>query len=220
MSKRSFKEMTQGMTFQEKAEYLWEYYRWVLLVAAFAVIVIAMVVTGIINTSGEILYSGAVVNVQISEEGCDYLTENWAETLGAGKNQKANLFVTSFQDLQTTSDAVVSSAAAMQVVLMITAEDYDYVIMDGVALDFYKNHPVFTALDVMFPEEIMDKYQDRIVYHETEESGRFPFAVDITGSGFARTYAAPDTKIYIAFPGNTGRTEINEDFLEYLVKYE
>ena len=68
----SLKEKMAGMTLQEKAEYLWEYYKWVLLVAAFAVIVIAMVVTGIVNTSGEILYSGAAVNVPLSEGTTEY----------------------------------------------------------------------------------------------------------------------------------------------------
>ncbi|MBQ6839445.1 MAG: hypothetical protein IJO45_01990 [Oscillospiraceae bacterium] len=220
MAKRSLKEMTQGMTFSEKAEYLWEYYWWILLVAAFAVVVGSMVITGIVNTSKEILYSGAAVNVQISEEGTHYLTEGLEEQFGGEKDQKAELFVTSFQDLETTSDAVVNSAAAMQVVLMITAGDYDYVIMDEVALDFYKNHPVFTALDETLPEEIFNACRDRVFYHETQEQGKFPLAIDITDSAFAQGYMTQDTKVYIAFPGNTGRTESNDDFLTYLMDCE
>jgi len=220
MAKRSFKEMIQGMTFREKVEYLWEYYRWTLLVAAFGVIVIAMVVTGVVNSQIKILYSGAAVNVPISQTGEAFLTDSWGEKLGAGKKEEVRLFSTSFEDLQTTSDAQVSAAAAMQVVLMITAGDYDYVIMDEVALDFYKNHPVFSSLDSMFSAEILDEYKNRVFCHETEETGEFPLAIDITDSGFARAYVAPNTKVYIAFPGNTGRTEINDDFLEYLMKQE
>lgn len=220
MSKRSFKEKTQGMTFSEKAEYLWEYYKWVLLVAAFVVIVMSMVITGIVNTSGEILYSGALVNVQISEDGRSYLTEAWAQQLGAQKKEKVDLFTTSFQDLQNTADVETNSAAAMQVVLMITAEDFDYVLMDDVAFDFYKNHPVFTSLDRLFDAETLKEWEDTIIYHETQEDGRFPIAVDITDTAFVRDCVAEGQRVYVAFPGNTGRTALNDDFLMYLMDWE
>lgn len=220
MSKQGFRELTKGMTLTEKLEYLWEYYRWVLLVAAFAVIVASMVITGIVNTSGEVLYSGAAVNVQLSEEGSRYLKEDLAEHLGAERNQKTELFVTTFTDLQTTSDLEMSAASAMRVVLMITAEDYDYVIMDQVALDFYKNHPVFTSLDEMFSDEILSQWEDAIVYHETEETGAYPVAIDITQTAFVQGCVAEGERVYIAFPGNTGRTEQNDDFLEYLTAWK
>jgi len=220
MSKRSLKEMTQGMSFAEKLEYLWEYYRWILLVLAFGVIVIAMVVTGIVNTSGEVFYSGAMVNVQLSQEGESFLTERLEENFNAPKREKAKLFATSFQDLQNVSDVEMSAAAAYRVVLMIIAKDYDYVIMDETAWNYYKNHPVFTALDEMFSDEIMEQYSDRIIRHQLEESAQLSLAIDITDSAFARKYAQEGTKLYIAFPGNTGRTEMNDDFLEYLMNAE
>lgn len=218
--KRSFKEMTQGMTFGEKMEYLWEYYRWVLLVAAFGAIVIAMVVTGIVNSSGKVFYSGAVVNVQLGEEGEAFLTDHLEEIFPAPKGERAKLFTTSFQDLQKASDVEMSAATAYRVVLMITAEDYDYMIMDETAWNYYRNHPVFTALDEMFPDEVIERYSDRIVRYQPEDSEELPLAIDITDSAFARKYAQQGTKVYIAFPGNTGRTELNDDFLEYLMNAE
>lgn len=220
MAKTKLMETLKGMTFRERAEYLWEYYWWILLVTAFAVIVIAMVVTGIVNTSGEVLYSGAAVNVPLSEEGREYLTQELEEHFGAEKNQKTELFATSFDDLRTASDVEVSSAAAMQVVLMITAEDFDYVLMDEVAFSFYKNHPVFTPLNEMFGQETLTQWDASVVYHETEEAGKYPIALDITDTGFVRDCAPGSGRIYIAFPGNTGRTNKNADFLAYLLNWK
>lgn len=220
MAKTKITETLKGMTFRERAEYLWEYYWWILLVAAFAVIVVAMVVTGIVNTSGEVLYSGAAVNVPLSEEGEQYLTQELEEYFGAEKNQKTELFVTAFDDLRTASDVEMSSAAAMQVVLMITAEDFDYVLMDEVAFSFYKNHPVFTPLDEMFGQEMLVQWDALVVYHETEEAGKYPVALDITDTGFVRDCAPDSGRIYIAFPGNTGRTNKNADFLAYLLNWK
>ena len=212
MEKRSFKEMTKGMTLQEKTEYLWEYYRWVLLVAVFGVIVVSMVVTGIVNSQTKTLYSGAPVNMPITEEGNAFLTEGWEEILGAEEKEEVRLFSTSFEDLQTASDVEVSTATAFQVVLMITAEDFDYVIMDEVAWDYYKNHPVFTALDEMFPAKVMEEYGQYIL----ENAEAVPVAIDITQSAFAQKHIAQETKVYIAFPGNSRGTALNEAFLKYL----
>ena len=216
----SLKEKMAGMTLQEKAEYLWEYYKWVLLVAAFAVIVIAMVVTGIVNTSGEILYSGAAVNVPLSEEGKLYLTEDLETYFGAQKGQKAELFSTSFQDLNTASDVQTNAANAMQVALMIAAEDYDYVLMDKVALAFYINHPVFTPLDQLFDEAFLAEFEGSVIYSETEENGRYPIALEITQTALVRQCTEKVDSVYIAFPGNTGRIDKNEAFLKYILKME
>lgn len=215
MAKRSFKELTHGMTVSEKVDYLWEYYKWVLLVAVFIVIVASMVITGIVNTSKQVLYSGAAVNVQMSEEGSGYLTEQLEEHLGATKRQSVELFSTAFEDLQTTSDVEYNAMSAMQLALMIAAEDYDYVIMDQLALDFYRNHPVFTALDEMFSEELLSQWENQIVNHEG-----MPIAIDITDTAFVRGCVLEGERVYIAFPGNTGRTEFNDDFLKYLMAWK
>lgn len=220
MAGKGFRELTQGMSAKEKLEYLWEYYKWVLLVLAMVAMVAAMVITGIINKSVEILYSGVAVNVQLSEEGSRYLTQDLADELGAVGREKADLFVTSFQDLQTTSDAEVNAAAAMQVVLMITTADYDYVMMDQTAFDFYKNHSIFASLETIFPPEVLAQYDASFVYHETQEDGRYPIAIDITECSFARGCIAEGDRVFIAFPGNTGRTELNDDFLAYLMDWK
>lgn len=220
MSKRSFKQMTQGMTFAEKWEYLWEYYRWILLVAAFGAVIVAMVVTGIVNNSGKIFYSGATVNVQVSEAGEDFLTNGLEETLNAPKKEKAKLFVTSFQDLQNTSDVEMNASAAFQVMLMSTAEEFDYVLMDEVAYDLYKNHPVFTPLDQLFDDAVLEQWAEATVYHETQEEGRYPIALDITDTAFIRDCASVDGRVYIAFPGNTDRNDRHVQFLEYLLSWK
>ena len=220
MSKKGIKEMMRTMTFHEKLEYLWEYYKWVLLVAVFVVIVASMVITGIVNTSKQVLYSGAAVNVQLSEEGSLYLTQKLEDRFGTKKGQSAELFVTSFADLQNTSDAQYSAMTAMQVVLMISAEEYDYVIMDEIALDFYKKHPVFTPLEEMFSDEILAQWENDIVCCETEEAGVYPAFIDITDTGFVQACVPEGKRVYIAFPGNTGRTEYNDDFLEYIIAWK
>ena len=217
MGKRSFKETTKGMTFVEKAEYLWEYYRWVLLVVFFGAIVLSMVLTGVINAQKEPVFGAIAVNMPLTEEGNAFLTDGWVEFIGAEKGATVELFSTSFQDLDATSDPEIALATAYRVVLMIAAEDCDYLLMDETALSYYKNHPVFTALDEMISEELLEQYADRIIWQETEEGESIPVVLDITESAFAQNYMTKDTKVYIGFPGNTGRTEQNEIFLRYIL---
>ena len=220
MDKRSFREMTQGMSFVEKAEYLWGYYRWTLLVAFFGVIVISMVVTGIVNSQAEPDFAGIVVNMPLSEEGTAFLTDDWGKIIGAEKEGAVQLFSTSFQDLDSTSDLEMAAATAYQVVLMIAGEDYDYILMDEAALNYYENHSIFTPLDAMFPEEVLEEYGDWIILHTTDQGEEYPLALDITESAFVSKYVGKDTKVYIGFPGNTGRTQMDLEFFEYIMNVQ
>ena len=220
MADQTFKEKMQGMTLGEKAEYLWEYYRWTLLVAFFAVIVISMVVTGIVNSQADPDFAGIAVNMPLTEEGTAFLTDDWGRRIGAGKEGDVQLFSTSFQDLATTSDLEMTAATAYQVVLMIAGEDYDYILMDEAALSYYKNHSIFTPLDAMFPEEMLGKYSHWIYWHTTDQGEEYPMVLDITESAFVSKYMEKDTKVYIGFPGNTGRREMDIEFLEYIMSVE
>lgn len=215
MARQGIKETMKGMTGGEKLDYLWTYYKWVLVVAAFAAVVLSMVVTGIVNNSKDILYSGAVVNLITTNEGQTCLTDDLHTALGGVSKQEVELFPVFFQNLQNASDVEVSSYTAMQIVTKVAAQELDYVIMDEAAFSLYENHNIFMPLDTLFPEMVWD---ENAIYHESEE-GTYPIAIDVSNTDFAQKGIIGAEKVYIAFPGNTQRTEQNAVFLEYLLNW-
>lgn len=207
--------MMRGMTIKEKADYLWTYYKWIVPVAAFLAIVVAIVVSCIANRQIKILYGGALVNVTASEEGTQYLTEGWKVELGGEKKETVTLLCTVYRDTPAASEA--NTASITQIVGTVAARELDYVILEDDGLALYENHGIFTSLENMFTQEQLAAFD--IVYYDGE-LGNYPIAIEITDSQFARSCLTGGEKIYIAFPGNTGRTEQNAVFLEYLLNWQ
>lgn len=216
MSNRRFKELTAGMTGKEKLEYLWTYYKWVLVIAAFAILIVAIVATAVINTHTKYLYSGALVNVTPSEKAQSYLTEQWGDVLGKeGRFETVNMTLISFRDLHAAASDV-EAINAMRIPAMVAAGDLDYVITDDIGYSFYINHPVFSPLDTVFSPEELEQIDLPLIF---DQEGVHPIAFDITSTALAQDCFTRGEAIYLAFPGNSERTTHDFAFLTYLLGY-
>ena len=93
------KNALKPMTFKEKCEHLWEYYKEWLLVVFLVIMGISLLTTIIANRSKDVLVSGMVVNVSMDPRGMNYLTTDYAKVLGAtSKNQVCEVDATGFGD--------------------------------------------------------------------------------------------------------------------------
>ena len=61
-----FKEATKGMTFREKLDHFWTYYKLALGVAAGLIMILCMIITGIVNSLTKVVYSGIAINTFMS----------------------------------------------------------------------------------------------------------------------------------------------------------
>ena len=67
-------------------------------------------------------------------------------------------------------------------------------------------------------EQTIAKFEGKIVTIETDD-GSYYGAIDITDLPFVKANMTSNDKVYIAFPGNTGRESKNEAFLQYLMNW-
>ena len=222
MSAKGIKETISGMTFKGKMEYLWTYYKWVLAVAAGVILLICIIVSSVMNKSVTILYSGTIINAELSEEGETYLTDDlFAHLGGVEKKEKVELTSSYYNDLSTTQDPEADSAAAMRITAMVAAKELDYIIMDELSYNYYKKASIFSSLDEELSQELMDQLSDRVVYYTDEEEGNtYPIALDITDTAFAQDCIQNGKTVYIAFCGNTEHSAQNYQFLEYLLNWQ
>lgn len=220
MNFKELKATLSKMSWQERISHIWFHYKYVLLLVIAAVIVVCGIISSASNKKIEVLYSGAVVNVNLSDTSEQYLHENWMKKLnGQEETQKVELLQISFQDLLTTKDPEKDSASAMHVTAMVAAQSLDYVIMDEIGYHQYKDQDIFASVEEALPEELQAKLESSFVYH-TYDGVEFPIAIDISDLPFIKNNAKDSGKVYIAFPGNTGRTERNAEFVNYLLNWE
>ena len=77
-----------------------------------------------------------------------------------------------------------------------------------------------TTLDAVFSAEYLETIQERIVYIKNYEGAEVPFAIDLTDTAFAKACHLEKFGLYIAFPGNTGRNDQLDEFVDYLLNWK
>ena len=221
MKRVSIKDALAGKSFEDKVEYLWTYYKWVLLVVAIVVCLISVVATSVRNRNTEILYSGMLVNTDLTEAGTQFLSDDYFAYLGGNeKNQDIVLTSTYFRNSET-SDPEMDSLAVMRLMASVLAGDMDYAILNDVAYEAYQNQLVFTELNEVLPEELLEQFAEQTVYFDDPELGvTYPQAINITDWAFVRDCVRPNGTVYLTFCNRSGSMAENEKFINYLLSWE
>lgn len=208
------------MSFAQKVDHLWYYYKtYVLVFAVLAVAVFAIL--GSTLSKKESLTGGLMVNLTMSTEGYNYLTQEYYERIGGGRKQEVRLDSTKFEDLKLTSDVEVNYNAALTLVARVSGGLLDYALMDQGALEFYISQDVFMDLRSFFTEEELAQLSDRLIQAKIEETGEtWIAAVDITDLPFVQenvgTVNEENGKVYFTLSGNPAHPEICRDIWEYI----
>lgn len=211
-------EQLKPMSWKERLEHLWEYYKWVLAVAVLVVALIGIVCTSIYNKSIEILLGGAVVNVYMSNEAAEYLQEDIEEMLQIGKMEQVFVNSVSVGNMTTDSNA---STNAMSVVARVAASELDYVIMDESSMRYFVNTAVVSDLTAALTAEQLALFEGKTLQARLEEDGPVvPVALEITDIDFLKDCYIGDRKVYLAFPNNTEHAMSASEFLDYLLAWE
>ena len=218
---QEFKQIMARLSWPERLEYLWEYYKWVLFAAFVVVIIIGIISTCIYQMQLETLFAGHAVNVDINAAGTAYVTDQWFDLLGGVEgDHEVNLYTTQFQDPEANR-MDYNGASAMSVLLLISSQDLDYVIMDAEGMGYIAKQGVFAPLEkLLTPEQLSQISEDRFIFLQDENGNTFPGAIDISELPFVRDCVTGDGPIYIAFPGNTPRAELSAQFWDYLLSWE
>ena len=213
------KNNMKDMTFGEKIAHLWEYYKWFAIVGVLLIATTVSVVCSVIENSRELVYGSVIVNLSVSDEGQTYLKENWFDTLGGDtKKQKIELDVVYIPNMDKPTFTETSTSNVTKIQAMITAGHIDYVLADAYAIHYLSSAKSFSPLEKVLPQEVIDRFAGKIVTYEDDKQ-TYPVAIDISDLPFVKKHVESSDKVYIAFPGNTGRTERNAAFLLYLMNW-
>lgn len=215
------------MTFKEKVDHLWTYYKGVVLGALVVALMITMVVTAYINGQKKIRVSGMLANVSMTQEGYNYLTKDYHKKLGLEEGKEVvELHSADFSSLADPTSGEDNQYAAQKLILQVASGDMDYAIVDKLAIDFYVHQDVFSDLRDVFPEEMMAEFaeKDMLFYMlsvpddtdldnleiDPETADRIPIAIKMKGLPyteeamhggeyyFCATSHEPDAKVIIA----------------------
>lgn len=213
---KKLKTDLKPMTFSQKVDHIWSYYKEYMFVAAMVLLICVAFISGCVNANKQILFSGLISNVTISQEGYDYLSVRYEEKLEAEKGQLVELAYVNFEKQTTDSEIDASYAAMMKAIAMTSAGTLDYLVMDEYAMEFYINQDVFMDLRIFFTEEEMEQWKSKVIYVQNDGSDEmYPVAINISELDFKKDTMG-DGPAYLGFTARDERVGECRQFWEYL----
>lgn len=210
---KKLKADLKNMTWKQRWEHLWTYYRWVIIVAVMAVMIISVIVSCVINLNTNTLIAGVCINVELDEKGNATLTEDFKAQYGTGvKYEDALLTQVYLEDFEKTKDYQDNYYTLMSLLSLCSAQELDYIIADQIGMENMLKQEAYMDLSTFFTADELAALGDKVIMarsSEQEDDESIPVAVDITDLPFVRASATPDEedKVYFAVIQNTPRLE-------------
>lgn len=211
------------MTFSEKVDHIWTYYKeYIGVIALVLFVTIGLVSSMITNILMETVISGAMVNVTCSQEAYDYISTDYEKHLGLTGHKNVRLEYTYFEDMEANTKEE-DYYAAMGIVAEVAAKKLDYLIMDKMSMAYYAGQEVYMDLSKIFTEDELAKFaeQELLIYcMEEEEQIPWPAAVKINDLPYMKDNLTMQGDVYLAFAGSSEKTEELRAFWEYINAWE
>jgi len=216
-------EDIKPMTFPEKVDHIWTYYKeYICVIGLLLFVTVGLVSSMITNILTETVISGAMVNITCTQEAYDYVSTDYEKHLGLTGMRNVRLEYTYFQDMEANNDEK-DYYAAMGIVAEVAAKKLDYLIMDKMSMVYYAGQEVYMDLSNVFTKEELDAFaqKDLLIYcMEEEEKIPWPAALKINDLPYIKENLTSQGDEYLAFAGSSSKLEEIRAFWEYLNAWE
>jgi hypothetical protein len=207
------KEKFSEMTKEEKISYFKEYYLKLCIFAFICLIFLLWFLTDMILSFRHTISTGGVIGAEISEEGTNYLTEDYMKYLDKSKVFNKIDFAPNVYLDKSDSQTVMALQAEL------ATNTYNYLISTETGLDFVADTECLADLNEVLDDEMKNLLADKIVYKKIGESGEeIAAAIDITDTAFTKEYISAGGKVYYIITGKSNDYESGLNVLKYLLQ--
>ncbi len=212
------------MTFSQKVEHIWTYYKEIILIVAALLLAVILVISGLSKNSKDTLLHGSMVNLSMEQSGVNYLTTDYFQKLGGDeKKEEVLLEYTYFGDLEDPQNSDYSYYSSMALIAQVENKMLDYMLLDKYAMEYYIIQDIYFDLSAFFTEAELAELSEHLIYAQyegTELEDRWPIAVDISWMDFVKDNVNSDGGVYFALSGRTQHLEQCRDLWEYMKAWE
>ena len=219
---KNLKKDMENMTYGEKLSHIWTYYKWVLVVVLILIMAVSILLAVVQNKRRIMLLGGVTVNVQLSEEGRTYLTEDYKQLVGTGNERESVVLShTDIDDVHNTAVYESNYYAVMSLLALCTNQEVDYLILDQTGFEAMLIQGAYMGLDEVYTPQELEAMGDDVVYAQNRgEEAPSAIAIDITDTAFIQENAQIKDKVYFVYVANSIRVDTCRAFYEYLLSYQ
>lgn len=194
------------MTWKQRLEYLWMYYKEYTFLAFMGLMAVVLAVTIVVNQAKNTLVSGMVINLSVDPMGMSYMKEEYQNEIAPGdKWNVVELDYTSFGDMEDLEFGDASYYASQVLLARVSGQMLDYIIMDKFAMEYYITQEVYLDLREFFTEEELAQLEaeKKVIWAMQEgDTERWPIAIKITDIPFVKDNVKNEGDVYFALSGH------------------
>lgn len=216
---RDEKKKLSGMTWMERFDYLWTYYKIWLLVLAGVVFIIYLIGTIIYRSTFDTALGIAVINdSSYSSERMEPWKEELHEELELGPKEEINLeYNLSISFSEMASELEYASMAKISA--LIASKSIDVMIMDESAAKNYAASNAFKDLSEYLPAELYSMLEEEgmITSFAGESGEELPCLIRLNAGRMEALAGIQMNPVYLGVMNNSERQERTLEFIEYLL---
>lgn len=211
------------MSFKEKRSYYMTYYFVPTVIAVIIIVVAAIIVHQVFFDKSEIISAGAYLNVEITDEGIDYINTGFTEYIKQNKKDTrekahANLGTDVTIRFDENNEPINSDyQSVMSFNTLVMSGAVDYVFVGENALKYMEIQSYHKDLSEIADDVFLEENKDLIVYFDEPETGKkIPAAIDISNTEFAKKMIVSPDKVYLLFIDGSNNEQNDKMLLDYI----
>lgn len=206
--------------FKEKLEYFKDYYLKVAIVIIAAIVIVIGIAHSIITSPSDTAFAAYLFN----STGDTYDTElldSFVEHEGIDTKKHYTYLDCSFRYAPEAADnyTYMSIEKCMAV---ISSKQLDVMIGDQSSFEYYASNECFYDITTVLPEDLMDKFKDKLVYCTVTETGEtYPCGIYVDDAPKLNKYHYYDgVEPIMSFLANSQNIDTAIDFLRFIYMEE
>lgn len=211
--KTDFKALSK----KAKAQYIWDYYRWPIIIALVVIGVTASLIRHFV-TYREPILNVIMINcnnvAEVDNSGFDEFLEAYGhDPEDTPVELSSSLYFTEGDNSTSYNDYQVLS-------VMIAAGDQDIFMGTGSTYLDYANQGVLKDLSTLLPQETLEKYKDHLIYTTIGgETEAYPCAIELTDNAWVQKNQYYNTCYFGVFTQSQNQ-DVAAEFTEFLLNYK
>ncbi len=226
---KGFKKLRRdlkGMTFKEKVDHLWTYYRWVIIVVVMSCLLISLLASTYINANTHTLLAGLYINVNPDDTAMAYLETDFQAIHTTGVKWEDNVLKeVQLEDKNKTNDLEAYTYTITTIHSLFASQSVDYMLTDQLGLESVwptdRADEAFVDLREFFTEEELQELTaaGKVLYKGGLEAG-VPLAVEVSDLPLIREHFGTDQLVFFTVISNSTRKDMVRTFWDYLNQWE
>lgn len=218
MAEKSQKEYMKEMKKTKRAAYIWYYYKWFILLAIGLAIVFISLGVYAYRTPTDYMAEVVLVNADTIETDKSTYFDDFITEMGYEEGYDYLLVDTSMQLDLDEANSSNSSTYQVLAAMFLTGE-IDVYVSEPQLFDMMAANEGFRDLREVLPEDILEKYADKLYYCEDAETGEsVPVGIMLDESALYTEETIFNDEAPIAGVGSqSGKLEIDADLLLYFL---